>query len=261
MVRAQSSRFPGQVIHKDLRPGSSELRNWHGKVTSKVRSIDEHDALKAAQELIRTGGLLNLKMKSVADRCGCAIGTIYRHFPSKGDLLAALLILEMQQRNDFYRKLANNRASSRKRMLGVLSAGFLFGPGNRQRSWSNCIPALEASLPPMSGQKREMLQRLREDLLATIRGIVHEALLQGELSVNARDPKDLCQVLLILMRGGQLLMETPAFIGCQPIESLQDVMILHFSHILNGLGWQPICAPPGCGCSKAEIEQLIRSAT
>ena len=235
------------------------MRNVQGNVPSKDRPIDEHAALKAAQDLIRAGGPLNLKMKSVADRCGCSLGIIYRHFSSKDDLLAALLILEMRRRNDLYRKLANCRESSRRRMLGVLSAGFIFEPGGRRPLVKNWMPAVELSLPSMSGQKRETLRRLQEDMLSTIRRIVNDAFRQGEICGNTRDPEDVCRALLILMRGGQLLMEAPAFMGSRPIESPQNVMFLHFSHILNGLGWQPICHPSDCGSFKLELEQLVRS--
>ena len=235
------------------------MRNWKGKCSSKTGAVDESAALKAAQELIRAGGLLNLKMKSVAERCGCSVGTIYRHFSSKDDLLAALLLQEMRRRNDFYAKLAACRTNSRRRILGLLCAGFIPGAMHRQPSQKNWISALEASLPPMSGQKREALKRLQEDLLETIGGIVNEAHLQGDLSGNAMDPADLCQVLLILMRGGQLLVEAPAFRSGQRFECPQDVMILNFSRILNALGWHPICHSCDPGGPGISIEQMIRS--
>jgi AcrR family transcriptional regulator len=42
----------------------------------------------AARELIGEGGYVAAQVAAVADRAGVAVGTVYRHFPSKSDLFA-----------------------------------------------------------------------------------------------------------------------------------------------------------------------------
>jgi AcrR family transcriptional regulator len=42
----------------------------------------------AARELIGEGGYVAAQIAAVADRAGVAVGTVYRHFPSKSDLFA-----------------------------------------------------------------------------------------------------------------------------------------------------------------------------
>jgi AcrR family transcriptional regulator len=42
----------------------------------------------AARELIAEGGYVAAQVAAVADRAGVAVGTVYRHFPSKSDLFA-----------------------------------------------------------------------------------------------------------------------------------------------------------------------------
>src|SRR3954453_2123982 len=42
----------------------------------------------AARELIGDGGYVAAQVAAVADRAGVAVGTVYRHFPSKSDLFA-----------------------------------------------------------------------------------------------------------------------------------------------------------------------------
>lgn len=44
----------------------------------------------AARELIVTGGA-DVGMDDIAARAGVAVGTLYRHFPGKGDLVAAIM--------------------------------------------------------------------------------------------------------------------------------------------------------------------------
>jgi AcrR family transcriptional regulator len=42
----------------------------------------------AARELIAEGGYVAAQIAAVADRAGVAVGTVYRHFPSKSELFA-----------------------------------------------------------------------------------------------------------------------------------------------------------------------------
>lgn len=58
--------------------------------------------IAAAHELFRERGL-DTEMKEIADRAGLGVGTIYRNFPTKDDLVAAIIseaIAEMQRSID-----------------------------------------------------------------------------------------------------------------------------------------------------------------
>lgn len=53
--------------------------------------VARHDQLMtAAMEIVAAEGVDGLTMMSVADRVGCAVGTIYTYFDSKSSLIAAL---------------------------------------------------------------------------------------------------------------------------------------------------------------------------
>ncbi|MGE5678971.1 MAG: TetR/AcrR family transcriptional regulator [Pseudomonadota bacterium] len=72
--------------------------------------------LESAKEIVLEQGITKLDIRSVAKKCGIASGTIYNYFPSKGDLLAAVIeefwegafkVIEWKSfaRNDFYTNL------------------------------------------------------------------------------------------------------------------------------------------------------------
>lgn len=57
------------------------------------RSSDRTDAiLSAAHDVLHEGGYDNLRMQDVADRAGAGLATIYRRWPAKPDLVAAVLL-------------------------------------------------------------------------------------------------------------------------------------------------------------------------
>jgi AcrR family transcriptional regulator len=58
----------------------------------------------AARELIAEGGYVAAPVAAVADRAGVAVGTVYRHFPSKSDLFAEVFRAASQHEVDAMRE-------------------------------------------------------------------------------------------------------------------------------------------------------------
>jgi TetR/AcrR family transcriptional regulator, cholesterol catabolism regulator len=64
-----------------------------------VRSRSQHQRrrriVQAAAALASRGGVEAMQMRTVAERAGVALGTLYRYFPSKMDLVVAVVSEEM----------------------------------------------------------------------------------------------------------------------------------------------------------------------
>jgi AcrR family transcriptional regulator len=60
----------------------------------------------AARELIAKGGYVAAQVAAVADRAGVAVGTVYRHFPSKSELFAEVFREASQHEVDAMRSAA-----------------------------------------------------------------------------------------------------------------------------------------------------------
>ena len=63
-----------------------------------VRKLNErHDAIMAAaRDLAVEGGIASVQILPVAEHVGIAVGTVYRYFPAKLDLIAALMAAQSQ---------------------------------------------------------------------------------------------------------------------------------------------------------------------
>jgi AcrR family transcriptional regulator len=66
----------------------------------------------AAHDLIAEGGYVAAPVAAVADRAGVAVGTVYRHFPSKSDLFAEVFREASQREVDAMRAGAAAGADS-----------------------------------------------------------------------------------------------------------------------------------------------------
>lgn len=65
----------------------------------RARSRSQHERrrriVQAAAALASRGGVEKMRMRTVADRAGVALGTLYRYFPSKMDLVVAVVAEEL----------------------------------------------------------------------------------------------------------------------------------------------------------------------
>lgn len=83
---------------------------------ARARAAKEQLYLKAARRLLIEGGLGALTMQRLADELGCAIGAVYRYFPSKDALVADL-------QHDAIETLLASYAEARARLEEGTAAG------------------------------------------------------------------------------------------------------------------------------------------
>ena len=66
-----------------------------------IRSLDKKaQILRAARSVVMDGGFGQLQMNAVAAAAGVAVGTIYRYFPSRAELCAAIVSTTSQREVD-----------------------------------------------------------------------------------------------------------------------------------------------------------------
>jgi AcrR family transcriptional regulator len=78
---------------KDLDPGTGPQSRPERRVRADAqRSLDA--LLLAAKQVFATSGV-DAPVREIADKAGVGIGTLYRHFPQRADLIAAVFRREM----------------------------------------------------------------------------------------------------------------------------------------------------------------------
>jgi AcrR family transcriptional regulator len=89
--------------------------------TEARRAETRRQITTAARELIAEGGYVAAQVAAVADRAGVAVGTVYRHFPSKSDLFAEVFREASQHEVDAMREAieATSGRASHRMAVGI----------------------------------------------------------------------------------------------------------------------------------------------
>ena len=95
-----------------------------GSTTPGVRSRSQvqrrKSIVKAAASLASRGGVEAMQMRTVAERAGVALGTLYRYFPSKMDLVVAVVNEELDLLEGSIERRPPQATSSASRAVEVL---------------------------------------------------------------------------------------------------------------------------------------------
>ena len=87
------------------------------------RAMDKKaQILRAARSLVMDGGFRELQMNAVAAAAGIAVGTIYRYFPSRAELCAAIVSVTSQREVDVLSGIAVAEGSASQKVRDAVRA-------------------------------------------------------------------------------------------------------------------------------------------
>lgn len=126
--------------------------------------------IEAATELAVGGGYDAVQMRDVADRADVALGTLYRYFPSKDQLLCAALV---ESANDLHRRLAQKPPrgdTQADRLVDVLRRASRFLE-REPKLTAAMVAALSSPDPSTVGVKQEAFDVLHKIVATAISGV------------------------------------------------------------------------------------------
>ncbi len=132
--------------------------------------------VSAARELIAEGGYVAAQMSAVADRAGVAVGTVYRHFPSKSDLFAEVFREASQREVDAMRRAAAEHpgAPASERIAAGVETFARRALRGRRLAWA----LLAEPVDPSVEAERLEFRRSYRDVLASV---LQDGIDSGEL--------------------------------------------------------------------------------
>ncbi len=135
--------------------------------TEARRAATRERIVAAALEQVSGGGYASAGVQAVATRGGVAVGTVYRHFPSKGDLFAEAFRRASQRELDVVVEVSSAAGSARERVAAAVETfarRALAGPVLAYALLAEPVdPAVEAERLRFRTGYRDAFARVLED--------------------------------------------------------------------------------------------------
>jgi len=170
------------------------------------RRRNREEILEAARQVLELRGLEGLTIEEVARRAEFAVGSIYRYFESKGDLVDMLHVEVLRPFLDEVEAIAAQDGPFEASLTALLEAFASYV--------TEALPALEiiVGLPPevvpSSGAARQRLHEASEQLVQDVRRLIVQGQAQGVLVDE--DP----ETMAILLVGMAMVFGRRAARGC-----------------------------------------------
>lgn len=133
--------------------------------------------LTAARKLVAQAGFRQVQMSAIADAAGIAIGTLYRYFPARTDLMAELVALVAQREVDVVLDVAKRGGTAADR-LGAAAWTF----ASRALRGRRMAYALVAE--PVEPEIEAARLTYHRALANVFHGIIEEGIAAGEFPVQ-----------------------------------------------------------------------------
>ena len=179
--------------------------------------------VEATIELAEEGGFEAVRLRDVAARAEVAMGTLYRRFRSKEDLLVAALELETRALEQRVRQRPPKGSSASERAVGffeITTRGML-RRSNLSRAMLKAAAAGEPALAEKVEVFHDMMLRM---IVGALRG---ETLDAGDTSVSERERllgEILNHIWFALMVGWSGGLQTPASVNERMRESVELIL-------------------------------------
>ncbi|MCW5579759.1 MAG: TetR/AcrR family transcriptional regulator [Luteimonas sp.] len=215
--------------------------------------------LDTAQSLIRRDGLLNLQMSRIAEECEYAIGTLYKHFASKEDLLVTLSTRNCLDRIDLFERAARWEGPTRERILAFALADLIVLREQPEHFRLAQFVWTEVVWDAASVAVRQRALDACAPLATLIDGIAAEARRRGDLPADFALPDESLTIgPWTLCIGMRTLAQQQGPLDPAQVGDPDRLLFKHLHYLLNGYGWQPLFDPADDAALDHALERLCR---
>ncbi len=212
-------------------------------LTRKQREIRdrERQILVIARQMLLERGYLGLNMDRIAEAIGYSKGTVYQHFSSKEDLLAALCVQTKQKRVEFFEKAARFEGRPRERMTAIALGDEMFVAQFPDYSRSEELLNIESIFAKASECQQQAMRDVEARCIGAVCGIASDAVTCGDMTMpEGSNIYDMCFGLYGMSFGCRVAGKI-----CTTLHELMspdtlEVLRKNQQALLDGWGWRPL---------------------
>ncbi|MFT6833181.1 MAG: AcrR family transcriptional regulator, partial [Planctomycetota bacterium] len=212
-------------------------------VSAKQQEIKNRELaiLDLAQSMLLDRGYHGLTMDRIADEVGVSKGTVYQHFASKEDLLAAVAVRSANTRAELFERAATFHGTSRERIGAIGVAAQLFFTLYPHHEQAERVIKGSSGSDKVTPERAQSFESCLFRCFGTATGVIRDAVAAGDLSLRPDQSVDqVCVGLWNLYMGSFLMRDLK---DCMDIPAITDPMpiLVANSHVLlDGFGWTPL---------------------
>jgi AcrR family transcriptional regulator len=198
--------------------------------------------LGIARVMLVEDGFANLGLDRLAEATDYSKGTIYQHFSSKEDLVAALAVQSCETRLDLFTRAARYPGTSRERMLALVAADEIFAQRYPHYFQSEMIIRMANLDARASSERRERLEQLEQQILKIAFGLVREGIERKDLTLaRPWTPEKVTFALFCQDIGAHMaVLNYSSVVGKMGITSTSPHLLDNLNLLLDGLQWKPL---------------------
>lgn len=162
-----------------------------GSLKERQREERARLILEAAQTILLERGYHETSIDDIAAQVGIAKGTVYLHFPSKEDLMIALVERQLQNFVQVIEAVAASTSSARQRLEAILQRTYDPSEARRMQIFLEVFGS--ADMRSRFAEKHERTQPIIDHVRHLLREIIEQGKAQGEF-----DPQISTKVMIVM---------------------------------------------------------------
>lgn len=201
----------------------------------------EKELLELAREVVRQEGFAQLTMDKVAAASPYSKGTVYNHFNSKEDLIAALAIEALSRELPILRAALGFNGSSREKCIAMHAGYSIFSQMEPILAMCVLVSRTPAVTEKSAPERLARLNALEEVAVATGDSFVNFGVESGDLVL----PKGVtCDTIVFanwaMGFGTNALAQNAQHSTCVSRQLSSNVVLQNINFLLDGMGWKPL---------------------
>lgn len=214
----------------------------------------ENLILETTRGLIHRKGFLSLTMAELAKEVEYSVGTLYRHFETKEDLLVALAVQSIGRRALLFEQIRQAPYISRDRIYGILIVRLMLAEANPETFEIERLASSPSIWTRASQDRYEAMVAMEQRCSDVVLDIIRDAQAAGDLGEDAIE-EDIVFGLWSITVGFHRLVQSFDDVRQVGLVDTADAVKKNYCMLLDGYGWEPLE-----GWDAAVVEGEIRQA-
>ena len=215
-----------------------------GTATRKQREVQQREQmlLDIGRRMLIEQGFAGLSMDRLAEATEYSKGTIYQHFSTKEDLVAALAAQSVERRLALFDRASRFVGRPRERMVAIGVADELFSRLQPQYFRSELIIKMASLQDRASADRLAVWNQLDSCCFGMVQGLIAEAITAGDLTLSpGRSEGDIMFGLFAVVLGAHTVMlNHPSLVAEWGIGPPFQALGRTIDAMLDGLGMLPL---------------------